>query len=80
MLGSFLSRTYQVVENKLTLAVAFEIGVSPQCLIFDGLAIDRGSDHAAVLRVAAEVCERLCPGIGMGWEVKPHDFRNRDAP
>ena len=82
-LGSFLSRTYQVIENKLTLAVAFEIGVSPQCLIFDGLAIDKGSNHATVLKAAEEVCERLCPGIGMKWAFKAYDYTKldlRDTP
>ena len=49
-------------------------------LVYDGLAIansDVSQPH--ILKVAANVCERLCPGIDMQWSFKEHDFSIKDA-
>ena len=81
--GRFLCRAYQHIEQKFTLAASValgEIGVDTQMLVYDGLAIansDVSQPH--ILKVAANVCERLCPGIDMQWSFKEHDFSIKDA-
>ena len=79
--GKFLSRAYQSIESKLTLAACAELAeqnIHVQCLEFDGFAIPRSCDLSQAIRICVESSERLCPGMGMEWVEKPLDYTLRD--
>ena len=67
----------ELVDRRPDVAIFCQLGITTACLIFDGLAVV--GDAGLAVKIAEGECERLCPGLGMQWVVKPHDFSVRDG-